>query len=153
MMFSRRIRRAALAVALALAASGANAHCLVGGRMFPSTLAIDDPCVNDELALPAVAAFGTGDQPANRQFELSGHYAKRVLDNVALMVGRGWTRVSTPGGARSGFVTERRMNDIVPYLPKGSPLVVIPDSDHHIMADQPLALVAAIRTQLANWGT
>lgn len=71
--------------------------------MFPSTLAIDDPCVNDELALPAVAAFGTGDQPANRQFELSGHYAKRVLDNVALMVGRGWTRLSTPGGARSGF--------------------------------------------------
>ena len=61
--------------------------------------------------------------------------------------------IAVIGGARSGFVTERRMNDIVPYLPKGSPLVVIPDSDHHIMADQPLALVAAIRTQLANWGT
>jgi hypothetical protein len=29
---------------------------------------------------------------------------------------------------------------------------VIPDSDHHIMADQPLALVTAIRMQLANWG-
>jgi hypothetical protein len=28
---------------------------------------------------------------------------------------------------------------------------VIPDSDHHIIADQPLALVAAIRTQLGNW--
>ena len=55
------------------------------------------------------------------------------------------------GAERSGFVTERRMHDLVPYIPKGSPLVVIPDSDHHIMADQPLALVAAIRMQLANW--
>ncbi len=56
------------------------------------------------------------------------------------------------GGARSGFVTEKRMDELAPHLAKGSPFVVIPDSDHHIMADQPLALVAAIRTQLANWG-
>jgi hypothetical protein len=31
-------------------------------------------------------------------------------------------------------------------------MIVIPDSDHHVMADQPLALVTTIRTQLANWG-
>ena len=59
--------------------------------------------------------------------------------------------IAVMGAERSGFVTERRMYDLVPYIPKGSPLVVIPDSDHHIMADQPLALVAAIRMQLANW--
>jgi pimeloyl-ACP methyl ester carboxylesterase len=29
--------------------------------------------------------------------------------------------------------------------------VVIPDSEHHIMVDQPLALVAAIRALLINW--
>jgi hypothetical protein len=29
--------------------------------------------------------------------------------------------------------------------------VVIPDSHHHIMIDQPLALVAAIRAVLAAW--
>ena len=59
--------------------------------------------------------------------------------------------IAVIGGARSGFVTEKRMYELAPYIPKGSPLVVIPDSDHHIMADQPLALVAAIRMQLANW--
>ena len=31
------------------------------------------------------------------------------------------------------------------------PTVVIPDSEHHIMVDQPLALVAALRTLLAVW--
>lgn len=60
--------------------------------------------------------------------------------------------IAVIGGARSGFVTEKRMYELAPYIGAGSPFVVIPDSDHHIMADQPLALVAAIRTQLANWG-
>lgn len=92
----------AFGVAL-FAAGGAQAHCLVGGRMFPSTLAIDDPCVNDEIAFPALAVFGTGDRPANREIDVSAHYAKRVFGNVALMVDRGWTRLSTPGGARAGF--------------------------------------------------
>jgi hypothetical protein len=29
--------------------------------------------------------------------------------------------------------------------------VVIPDSEHHIMVDQPLALVSAIRALLISW--
>lgn len=60
--------------------------------------------------------------------------------------------IAVIGAERSGFVTDRRMYELIPHIPKGSPLLVIPDSDHHIMADQPLALVAAIRMQLANWG-
>ncbi len=60
--------------------------------------------------------------------------------------------IAVIGGSRSGFVTEKRMYDLEAHLRKGSPFMVIPDSDHHIMADQPLALVAAIRMQLANWG-
>ncbi len=31
------------------------------------------------------------------------------------------------------------------------PLVEIPNAHHHIMLDEPLALVAALRVQLANW--
>jgi pimeloyl-ACP methyl ester carboxylesterase len=31
------------------------------------------------------------------------------------------------------------------------PTIVIPDSEHHIMVDQPLALVAALRSLLAVW--
>ena len=36
-------------------------------------------------------------------------------------------------------------------IPADAPHVVIPDSEHHIMVDQPLALVAAIRTLLTVW--
>jgi pimeloyl-ACP methyl ester carboxylesterase len=37
------------------------------------------------------------------------------------------------------------------FLPGGVPSVTIPDSEHHIMVDQPLALVAALRALLAVW--
>ena len=36
-------------------------------------------------------------------------------------------------------------------IPASVPRIVIPDSEHHIMVDQPLALVAAMRTILAVW--
>ena len=31
-------------------------------------------------------------------------------------------------------------------LPAGTPFIVIPDADHHVLVDQPLAMVAALRT-------
>ncbi len=36
-------------------------------------------------------------------------------------------------------------------IPAGTPSIIIPDSEHHIMVDQPLALVAAIRALLSAW--
>ena len=36
-------------------------------------------------------------------------------------------------------------------FPKGMIEIAIPDSNHHIMVDQPLALVAALRALLAAW--
>jgi pimeloyl-ACP methyl ester carboxylesterase len=35
--------------------------------------------------------------------------------------------------------------------PPGSPGIEIPDADHHLMLDQPLAFVAALRGLLAAW--
>jgi hypothetical protein len=51
-----RIRLAAGALAAAFVAMGtAAAHALCGARIFPATLAIDDPGVLDELTLPTVS--------------------------------------------------------------------------------------------------
>jgi pimeloyl-ACP methyl ester carboxylesterase len=36
-------------------------------------------------------------------------------------------------------------------IPANVPEIVIPDSEHHIMVDQPLALVSSLRTLLATW--
>jgi hypothetical protein len=54
------------------------AHEIVGNRFFPATLGIDDPGVNDELSLPTVDNFKTGDDPSFRQRDISAEFSKRI---------------------------------------------------------------------------
>jgi hypothetical protein len=106
---SNRIWRAALpGLVLALPLlTQASAHEIVGNRLFPATLTIDDPGVNDEAALPTVSAFKNGDVPSIRQTDISGEYAKRITDDFGIAVAPTWTHLSKPGGpdgtGASGF--------------------------------------------------
>jgi pimeloyl-ACP methyl ester carboxylesterase len=52
-------------------------------------------------------------------------------------------------GDRSTLMPEALLAEMAGRLPPGTPLVPIPDAGHHVMADQPLALVAALRALLA----
>lgn len=54
-------------------------------------------------------------------------------------------------GERSGLVDPEILAYMQGLLPPGSPQIPIPDADHHIMIDQPLAFVAALRALLAGW--
>jgi len=104
-MFRSVSGAAALAAAmLAISHTGASAHCFVGGRFFPATLGIDDPCVADELSLPTVAWFKTGDDPAARQTDVSVEYSKRITDTFGISVGSIWTHLRPSGmPSQSGF--------------------------------------------------
>lgn len=101
-LFSR-----ALAVALLflpLSGSTAFAHCFVGARFFPATLATDDPCVADELSLPTVAWSRTGDVPAAQEWDISSELARRITDDFGISIGNTWSQVSQPGGFKmAGF--------------------------------------------------
>ncbi|MFN3592231.1 MAG: alpha/beta fold hydrolase [Thermaurantiacus sp.] len=52
-------------------------------------------------------------------------------------------------GERSTLMPEPLVADMVRRLPSGTVLVPVPDAGHHVMADQPLALVSALRALLA----
>jgi pimeloyl-ACP methyl ester carboxylesterase len=54
-------------------------------------------------------------------------------------------------GERSKLMTDARLHLIRELTPLDAPWIVIPDAGHHIMVDQPLALVAALRTVLESW--
>ncbi len=72
---------------LAAGAAPAGAHGLAGKRFFPSTLAIDDPFVTDELSLPSIFHIKSparGDEPATRETEISGEFSKRITPNLGL---------------------------------------------------------------------
>jgi pimeloyl-ACP methyl ester carboxylesterase len=53
-------------------------------------------------------------------------------------------------GSRSRVMTEESAAFVQKVVP-GCPMVEIPDSYHHLMLDQPLAFVAALRALLAGW--
>jgi pimeloyl-ACP methyl ester carboxylesterase len=54
-------------------------------------------------------------------------------------------------GDRSGLVDDEILTYMQDLLPPGSPQMAIPDADHHVMIDQPLAFVGALRGLLAGW--
>ena len=79
-------------LAIALIPLGhAAAHEIVGNRFFPATLGIDDPGVNDELSLPTVDSFHTGDDPPVRQRDISGEFSKRITEDFAISFGSTYT--------------------------------------------------------------
>ncbi len=53
-------------------------------------------------------------------------------------------------GERSSLVAPR-LAAITNILPAGTPVIGIPDADHNVLADQPIALIAALRAILAGW--
>jgi len=90
---SIRLARAGLsglAIALIPLSPGV-AHEIVGNRFFPATLGIDDPGVNDELSLPTVDSFKTGDVPPVRQRDISAEFSKRITEDFAVSFGSTYT--------------------------------------------------------------
>jgi pimeloyl-ACP methyl ester carboxylesterase len=53
--------------------------------------------------------------------------------------------------AERGMVSDRMEEVMYDRLGKAAPLIEIPDAGHHVMLDQPLALVTGLRTLLADW--
>ncbi len=105
---SPQLLRAALCAGLyALACFTAAAHEIVGNRMFPATLAIDDPGVADELSLPTVSFSKTGVDPSVKQLDISGEFSKRITEDFAVSFSPTWSHIYRPGGpmgnGASGF--------------------------------------------------
>ena len=105
-IFHWRAALPGLAIALVPHGEGV-AHEIVGNRFFPATLTIDDPGVNDEMSLPTVANFKTGDDPSFRQRDFSGEFSKRITEAFAISFGSTFSSFATPGGpiglGASGF--------------------------------------------------
>ena len=54
-------------------------------------------------------------------------------------------------GETSQIVTPERLAHQIRQAPAGTPFIGVPEAGHHIMLEQPIALVAAIRAIVAGW--
>jgi len=78
--------------------SDALAHCFVGARFLPATLATDDPCVADEMSIPTVAWAKTADVPPASQLDIGIDFSKRITENFGVTFSQGWTSIRQPDG-------------------------------------------------------
>lgn len=100
----RRIAAAVINITALFIAPRAYAHCEVGDRIFPATLAIDDACNMDELAIPNLAAIKNGDDPSAREIELPAEFSKRITEKFGISFGSSFMRRRAPRGlSASGF--------------------------------------------------
>lgn len=102
-MRHRILMAGATAILSLCAASTAAAHAVVGNRFFPATITTEDPGVADELSLPVVSSFRTGDDPAVRELDVSGEWSKRLTKDLGVSFGDAWTRLKSPDSAAYGF--------------------------------------------------
>jgi hypothetical protein len=82
----------AACAALSAFASQAQAHTIVGNRLFPATLAIDDPGVNDELSLPTFSYLTLANpdgSPGPLTYSLGWEYMKTITADLGFSVGSG----------------------------------------------------------------
>ena len=80
----------ALAAAALAAGQPVSAHTIVGDRVFPATLTIDDPGVNDELALPTFSYLPAQNPDGTAgpiSFTLGGEFQKTITSDLSIAIG------------------------------------------------------------------
>lgn len=75
-----------------IASSPVYAHAVAGARLFPVTLAIDDPGVADELSLPTFVR--SVDSDGIIEHDVGFEYDKTITDRFALSAGETYSHVS-----------------------------------------------------------
>lgn len=73
------------------------------------------------------------------------------IDETRPLLGRAQCPVALMWGEASLLMPPDRVARMCGSLPPGSPAIGIPAARHHVMVDQPLAFVAALRGLLAGW--
>ena len=97
---ARSARRAAASVA-----APAYPHAVCGARIFPATLAIDDPGVLDELTLPAVS-YVPFNSDAAHEWDASFAWTKTITPGLSVVISDGPTWEHPGGYGWNGLDTE-----------------------------------------------
>ena len=98
----------ACAIGTAFSISPADAHVVVGNRVFPVTLTFDDPGVGDEATLPQFV-YEPGESGSNL-YQFQWEYDKTITPTTAIIYNQGYDILTQPGlpnahGIENAFVT------------------------------------------------
>lgn len=92
------LTRAAFGLAMASLAPLGHAHAIAGDRVFPATMAVDDPGVGDELDFQFGHIRTPNDDGSSTSVNsTSVNYAKTITSNLAISVGTNYTTQRSAG--------------------------------------------------------
>jgi hypothetical protein len=95
-----------LAAAMFAVSHTAQAHGIVGNRVFPGTLAFDDPAVMDELVFPAVSSLKHPREGADvTDDRIGGSFTRLLTSTLSFGIESGWIHRNWGVAQRSGFDT------------------------------------------------
>ena len=105
----RRIRsrlRWLLPAVMVAACHAAQAHGIVGNRVFPGTLAFDDPAVMDELVFPVTSSLKHPSEGADvTDDRIGGSFTRLLTSTLSIGIDSGWIHRNWGVSPRSGFET------------------------------------------------
>ncbi|MGV2289698.1 hypothetical protein AAHK20_13390 [Trinickia sp. YCB016] len=94
----------AVGAAACLAGSpAADAHAVVGDRVFPATMAVDDPGVGDEFNLQYGHIKAPGDSGDVNVNTVSYEWDKLITKNLAFSIASNYTSQNSPDGSAKGW--------------------------------------------------
>jgi hypothetical protein len=95
-----------ITAAMVLLSVAAHAHGIVGNRLFPGTLAFDDPAVMDELILPAASRLKhPSDDTDVVDSRIAWSFSRLLTSTLALEIESGWMHRNWGPAQRTGFDT------------------------------------------------
>ena len=95
-----------LAAVMVAVSYAAQAHGIVGNRVFPGTLAFDDPAVMDELVFPAVSSLKHPGEGADvTDTRIGGSFTRLLTSTLSVGIESGWIHRNWGVSQRSGFDT------------------------------------------------
>lgn len=112
----------------------------------------DQPCENryivDHIALHSLRELPGG---GGWTWKFDPQVFRRRPPNLSEALAAVRVRVALFRGALSTVVPEETSQYMYELLQRNAPVTEIPEAHHHLILDQPLAFIAALRTLLADW--
>jgi pimeloyl-ACP methyl ester carboxylesterase len=102
------------------------------------------------LSLREVA--GRGEAPSGWTWRFDpGLWSRLARRNPKPLIAAARCPLALVRGGRSRLMAREDAAFMMSLLPADAPYVEVPEADHHVMLDQPLAFVAAIEALVATW--
>ncbi len=108
------------------------------------------PCDNDYI-VDYIARHSLHETPAGWTWKFDPRVFMSTLRPLGDRLQAISTRVALFRGEKSVVVPPDIAEYMYELLDRNAPVVSIPESHHHLILDQPIAFVAALRTLLADW--